>query len=80
MVCRIGTMITKMACYLEKGVLSMAKAKYPKRHHPCEHAEDFVCGCMWGSDGICDRPYNRKCILAEEKEIEGYNERGVSND
>ena len=53
----------------------MAKTKYPKRRHPCEHAEDFVCGCMWGSDGVCDRPVNSKCILAEEKIDEEYDER-----
>ena len=53
----------------------MAKTKYPKRLHSCEHAEVFVCGCMWGSDGICDRPLNSKCVLAEEKIDEGYDER-----
>ena len=41
--------------------------KYPKRGQYCEHAEDFVCGCMWGTDGVCDRPTNKKCVLAESE-------------
>ena len=35
--------------------------KYPKRGEDCEYTMD----CMWGVDGWCDRPVNRKCSLAE---------------
>ena len=35
--------------------------KYPKRGEDCEYTED----CMWGVDGWCDRPVNRKCVIAD---------------
>ena len=35
--------------------------KYPKRGEDCEYTQD----CMWGVDGWCDRPVNRKCVLAD---------------
>ena len=38
--------------------------KYPKHGGDCEYTMD----CMWGVDGWCDRPVNRKCVLAEMDE------------
>ena len=35
--------------------------KYPKRGEDCEYTMD----CMWGVDGWCDRPVNRKCASAD---------------
>jgi hypothetical protein len=43
------------------GGKSMGKQKYPKRGEDCEYTED----CMWGVDGWCDRPADRKCVVEE---------------
>jgi len=39
-------------------------AKYPKHGADCQYTED----CIWGTDGLCDRPRNRKCVLSEMEE------------
>lgn len=38
--------------------------KYPKRNNDCEYTED----CLWGEDGLCDRPPRSKCVIAEAEE------------
>lgn len=35
--------------------------RYPKHGGDCEYTED----CMWGVDGWCDRPEDRKCVIAK---------------